>query len=80
MKVEVLGSGCYKCIKLEALVNEMLLELGASGIEVVRVNDERQIRRYMPLDDTPGLMIDGTLVSTREVPERERLKRWLSVA
>jgi len=52
MKVEVLGSGCYKCIKLAALVNEMLLEMGASGIKVVRVSDERQIRRHMPLDDT----------------------------
>lgn len=135
MKVEALGTGCFKCIKLEALVNspvagaselrpdalsaelgsdsgaftppsggggsrppappgalprpkgrgflpvvnETLLELRASGIEVVRVSDKRQIRRNIPLDDTPGLMIDGILVSTREVPERERLKRWLSV-
>lgn len=39
MKIEVLGTGCYKCIKLEALNNNVFGELGKSGLEILRVGD-----------------------------------------
>ena len=80
MKIEILGTGCYNCIKLETLVSEILAELGKSNIEVVRVTDEHYIRKFMPVDELPGLVIDGVLVSTRDVPEREKLKEWLKDA
>jgi hypothetical protein len=78
MKIEVLGTGCYNCIKLESLINDVLEELGKSGIEIVRVSDERTIRRHMPLDEIPGLIIDGVLASTGELPTRKTLVEWLS--
>jgi hypothetical protein len=78
MKIEILGTGCYNCLKLEALMYEVLRELGKSGIEIVRVSDERTIRRHMPLDEIPGLLIDGVLVSTRELPPRETLVEWFA--
>jgi hypothetical protein len=78
MKIEILGTGCYNCIKLEALVNEVLGELGKSGIDIVRISDERTIRKHMPLDEIPGLLIDGILVSTNELPTRESLIEWFS--
>jgi hypothetical protein len=78
MKIEILGTGCYNCIKLEALVNEVLGELGKSGIDIVRISDERTIRKHMPLDEIPGLLIDGILVSTNELPTRESLVEWFS--
>lgn len=77
MKIEIMGTGCYKCIQLETLINEVLSELKLTGVEVVRVNDEKTIRHYMPLDEIPGLLIDGHLVSTRAVPERGVLQGWL---
>jgi hypothetical protein len=78
MKIEILGTGCYNCIKLETLVNEVLHELRKTGVEIVRVDNERQIRRIMPVDEIPGLVIDGTLLSTRKVPDKESLFTWLS--
>lgn len=78
MKIEILGTGCYNCIKLEALISEVLGELGKSGIELVRTSDERTIRKHMPLDEIPGLLIDGVLVSTKELPPRESLIEWFS--
>lgn len=78
MKIEILGTGCYKCIKLEELVNDVLDELGKKGIQIVRVSDEKYIRKHMPLDEIPGLLIDGELVSTIEVPPRETLIEWFS--
>lgn len=78
MKIEVLGTGCYKCIQLEAMLDELVQEIGKSGIEIVRVSDEHYIRRYMPLDATPGLVIDGRMVCEHEVPDRATLREWLA--
>lgn len=80
MKIEILGTGCYNCLKLEVLFGEALRELGKTDVEILRVDNETQIRNYMPLDETPGVVIDGRLVSTRRVPDRETLLCWLSEA
>lgn len=78
MKIEILGTGCYNCVILETLVDEVLTELGKTDVEVVRVDNEQRIRNYISLDEIPGLLIDGTLASTREIPPRETLVNWLS--
>ncbi len=78
MKIEILGTGCYNCIKLETLIDEVVKELGANDVEIVRVSDEREIRHCMPPDEIPGLRIDGHLVSTGSIPSRETLVQWLS--
>ena len=77
MKIEVLGTGCYNCIQLESLLSDAVSELGLRGTEVVRVSEEKAIRRRMPLEALPGLVIDGVLVSTGRLPEREPLLSWL---
>ena len=78
MKIEILGTGCYNCVKLETLIDEVAEQLGATKFEIERVNDEKRVLQYMPLDEIPGLLIDGVLVSTREIPPRETLVEWLS--
>ena len=78
MKIEILGTGCHNCIKLESLVDEVLLELGKTNAEVVRISDEHTIQRHIGLDAIPGLLIDGVLASTRDLPSKEMLKEWLS--
>lgn len=74
MKIEILGTGCHNCIKLENLIDQVLKETGKTGVEFVRISDERQIRKFIPLDEVPGLVIDGNLVSTRSVPAKEALR------
>ena len=78
MKIEILGTGCHYCMKLESFVNEILTELGKKDFTITRINDEKAIRRYMPLDNIPGLLIDGVLANQGEVPTRETLKEWFS--
>ncbi len=75
--VEVLGTGCHNCLELERRLAAALSKLGRSDVQVRRVDDERTILRHMPLEAIPGLMIDGRLVSQREVPEVEKLVEWL---
>lgn len=78
MKIEILGTGCYNCVKLEALIDEVIKQLGVVNVEIVRISDENRIRKYMPLEEIPGLLIDGVLASTHEIPHRETLVEWLS--
>ena len=80
MKIEILGTGCHNCIKLDLLVAELVRGLGLKDVEIQRVNDERRIRRYMTLEVILGLVLDGVLVSERQVPDGETLSRWLSEA
>ncbi len=80
MKVEILGTGCYNCLELDLAVSSVLEKLGIIDVEVVRIDDERTIRHYMPLDALPGLRINGQLVSEREVPDESTLATWLSHA
>jgi Thioredoxin domain len=77
MKVTVLGTGCYKCITLESRLNEVLTEFGRSSVTVDRVTDEKAIRRFIPVEAIPGLVIDGKLVHSGDVPSKDRLRQWL---
>lgn len=78
MKIEILGTGCYNCVELETLIADVLKQLGRTDVEVTRVDDEKRIQHFISLDEIPGLLIDGVLASTRELPPREKLVEWLS--
>ena len=54
MKIEILGTGCYNCIELETLIDEVAQQLGAANFEIKRVNDEKRVLQYMPLDEIPA--------------------------
>jgi small redox-active disulfide protein 2 len=60
MKIEVLGSGCAKCLILYENTNKALAECGKSA-EVVKVMDIPSIMKYGVLM-TPALVIDGQVV------------------
>lgn len=77
MKIQVLGTGCHNCLELEMRLAEAIQRLGRTDLEVERVDDEHSIRRHMSLDAIPGLLIDGRLVSQREIPTIETLSDWL---
>lgn len=80
MKIEILGTGCHDCLRLEMLLGEVLSELGRTDAQVILVENERAIRRFMPLEAVPGLVIEGRLICTSEVPDRRTLREWLAEA
>ena len=65
MKIEILGTGCPKCVALEKVVQQAVAKVGGFH-EVVKVDDIMQIMQYNVVS-TPGLMIDGKVVSTGKV-------------
>jgi hypothetical protein len=77
MKIQILGTGCHNCLELERRLAEAVTRSGRTDVEVERLDDEKIIRHHIPLDGIPGVLIDGRLVSQREVPNIETLLDWL---
>ncbi len=76
--VEVLGTGCSNCLKLELAAARAAQRAGVP-VDVRQVTDQRQIDRYGVLDP-PGLVIDGGLASTGRVPSESEIAGWLRAA
>jgi len=73
--IEILGTGCSKCIALENVVNEAIKSLDGE-YEVKKVSDIEEIMAYNVVS-TPGLVINGTVVSTGKVLSIDEVKKIL---
>ena len=73
--IEVLGPGCNNCRRLEAAANEAVAMTGVAA-EVRHVTDYAEIASRGVMN-TPGLIIDGRIVSTGRVPAAGEIAGWL---
>lgn len=62
MKIEVLGSGCSRCIQLYESVKNAV-ERESIEAEVIKEERLEKILEYGVIS-TPALVVDGTVVST----------------
>jgi len=76
MKIEVLGPGCANCRRLEQLTREAVQAAGVEA-EIVKVTDYAEIAAY-GIMSTPGLVIDGRVVSYGRVPSAADIAAWLT--
>ena len=76
MKIEVLGTGCAKCKALEKNVLEALGKVGKFA-EVKKVEDITKIMEYGVMS-TPGLVIDGKVVSTGKLLSPDEIAKLIS--
>jgi len=74
-RIEVLGPGCDNCKQLEANAREAVMMAGVEA-EIVKVTDHAQIAAYGVLS-TPGLVIDGKVVSAGRIPSAGNIAAWL---
>ena len=74
--IEVLGPGCNNCKRLEANAREAVMMAGVEA-EVIKVTDYAEIAAHGVLS-TPGLVIDGKLVSAGRIPSAGDIAEWLS--
>lgn len=70
-KIEVLGSGCPKCQKLESMVKEAIVKHGIDA-EVSHVYDLNRILDYGVMV-TPALVVDGELKISGKLPGESEL-------
>lgn len=78
VKIEVLGSGCANCQRLETLAREAVAKLGIEA-EVEHVTDIKEIlaRGVMA---TPGLAVNDKVVSNGRVPTATEIETLIANA
>lgn len=76
IEVKVLGHSCSSCKRLEQIVHQVLEKEKIEG-EVIKVDNLDEIIKY-PILSTPGLVINGKLVSAGRIPSPIEVTKWLS--
>ncbi len=74
MKIEILGTGCPKCKKLEENAKRALQELKIDG-KIEKVTDILKIIERVTM--TPAIAVDGRIKASGRIPEVEEIKKWL---
>lgn len=78
MKVQILGTGCPKCLQLAKNAEEAARALGIR-CEVEKITDVNRIMEFDVMI-TPGLAIDGEVKSVGKVLSVEEIKELLQKA
>ncbi len=73
MEIKVLGSGCANCKKVLENVNHAVSDLNLNA-DILYITDYVEIVKTGLLK-TPGLMVDGKIVSAGRVPTLEETKQ-----
>jgi small redox-active disulfide protein 2 len=76
--IQVVGPGCNNCKKLEALCREVVNEENIDA-NIEKVSD---IKRFQELGIwmTPGLLINGKIVSSGKLPTKALIVNWIREA
>jgi small redox-active disulfide protein 2 len=74
-KIEILGTGCQKCIKLAKNAEEAVKGVGEE-YEIEKITDLTKIMGYGVMM-TPGLVVDGKVVSVGKVLSPDEIKKLL---
>ncbi|MFC2991474.1 thioredoxin family protein [Halomonas tibetensis] len=74
-KIEVLGTGCKKCVTTAEQIESVASELGID-VEVEKVTDPAAIMGYKVMS-TPAVAIDGKLFHSGSVPDRGKIETML---
>ena len=76
--IKILGSGCANCKRLEQITRKVVDTL-ALDAEFEKVTDFNEIMKW-PILSTPGLVINGKLVSSGRIPSETQITDWLTQA
>jgi len=76
MEIKVLGAGCTKCKSLEKVTKQAVAELNLNAT-VEKVEDIQKIIEY-GIMRTPGLVINGKVVLSGQLPKISELKDILT--
>ncbi len=76
LNIKILGSGCANCKRLEQIVQKVT-ENNALEAEIEKVTDFQEITKY-PILSTPGLVVDGKVLSSGRIPSEAEITKWLT--
>lgn len=78
-KIEILGIGCPKCKRTEKEVRKAIENLGwteGEDYSIEKVLNPSDIASRGVLS-TPGVSVDGKVVSTGKIPKQVEILNWL---
>ena len=75
MTIQILGSGCASCKKLEQQAKDAVAELGLS-VTVEEITDFNRIGE-MGVMSTPGFAIDNVVKSTGRVLSKDQIIQFI---
>ena len=78
MDVKILGTGCPNCKRLEKVTRDALAEMGIEA-NVTKVTALADIMSY-DIMATPGLVIDGQVVSSGRIPSKAEVTSMIATA
>lgn len=73
--IQVLGSGCAKCLKTAELIQKIADESGTS-IKVTKESNPEIMLKYGVMR-TPAVVVDDSLVHSGSIPNRKEVEAWL---
>ena len=76
MEINILGSGCPKCKKLEQSASKAVEELGLDAT-ITKVEDIMEIMNY-GIATTPAIVVDGKVVLKGRTASVEEVKKMLA--
>lgn len=78
MEIKILGTGCPNCKRLEKVTRQALAEMNVVAT-VTKVTEMTDIMAYNILA-TPGLVIDGEVISSGRVPQKAEVSSMIATA
>lgn len=75
INIKILGIDIPECKELEDIMREVANSMGIE-IELENVTDHDQIMEY-PILSTPGLVVQGELVSYGRIPAKSEIENWI---
>jgi len=75
MDIKILGGGCAKCERLEAVTRAVVEELGIDAT-FTKVKSMPEIMAYDVMT-TPALVVDEKVLSSGRIPNQAEIKAWL---
>lgn len=75
MKIEILGTGCPKCMKLEAMVKTAINKMSIDA-EITHIYDIDEILSYNVMM-TPALVVNGVVKISGKLPSEKDLEKLL---
>ncbi|MCD6161048.1 MAG: thioredoxin family protein [candidate division Zixibacteria bacterium] len=82
MKIQILGTGCSKCSRAGQIIKETAANLGlveGQDFNLEKITDIQEIMKYKVML-TPGIVINGKVVSTGKVPSTAEAQQFINNA
>lgn len=78
MEIEILGIGCVHCKRLESVARQVVEGMNVEA-RITEVTDMAKIVSY-DIVTTPGLVVDGKVVSSGRVPGKSEIVSMVTTA